>query len=132
MMAAPMIETAPVQKVWNFAHVLRDQGVPYQAFISQISQLNFLQHIMTILAEDAEAATVMPDNVLFEGGAGETIRCRLLHNFECHTLLRLRPASSRSRASGPTCCSSTRGGSGPRPIRRNCGSTTCAPASALP
>jgi type I restriction enzyme M protein len=52
-------------------------------------QLNFLQHIMTILAEDAEAATVMPDNVLFEGGAGETIRRRLLHNFEFHTLLRL-------------------------------------------
>jgi type I restriction enzyme M protein len=52
-------------------------------------QLNFLQHIMTILAEDGEAATVMPDNVLFEGGAGETIRRRLLHNFEFHTLLRL-------------------------------------------
>ena len=52
-------------------------------------QLNFLQHIMTILAEDGQAATVMPDNVLFEGGAGETIRRRLLHNFEFHTLLRL-------------------------------------------
>jgi type I restriction enzyme M protein len=52
-------------------------------------QLNFLQHIMTILAENGEAATVMPDNVLFEGGAGETIRRRLLHNFEFHTLLRL-------------------------------------------
>jgi type I restriction enzyme M protein len=44
---------------------------------------------MTILAEDGQAATVMPDNVLFEGGAGETIRRRLLHNFEFHTLLRL-------------------------------------------
>jgi type I restriction enzyme M protein len=52
-------------------------------------QLNFLQHIMTILAEDGETATVMPDNVLFEGGAGERIRRRLLHNFEFHTLLRL-------------------------------------------
>jgi type I restriction enzyme M protein len=52
-------------------------------------QLNFLQHIMTVLAEDGEAAVVMPDNVLFEGGAGETIRRRLLRNFEFHTLLRL-------------------------------------------
>jgi type I restriction enzyme M protein len=52
-------------------------------------QLNFLQHIMTILAPDGEAAVVLPDNVLFEGGAGETIRKRLLRNFDFHTLLRL-------------------------------------------
>lgn len=52
-------------------------------------QLNFLQHIMTILAEGGEAAVVLPDNVLFEGGAGETIRRRLLRNFDFHTLLRL-------------------------------------------
>lgn len=52
-------------------------------------QLNFLQHIMTILAPNGEAAVVMPDNVLFEGGAGEAIRRRLLKNFEFHTLLRL-------------------------------------------
>jgi type I restriction enzyme M protein len=51
--------------------------------------LNFLQHIMTVLAENGRAAVVMPDNVLFEGGAGETIRRRLLHNFDFHTLLRL-------------------------------------------
>jgi type I restriction enzyme M protein len=44
---------------------------------------------MTVLAENGEAAVVMPDNVLFEGGAGETIRRRLLHNFDFHTLLRL-------------------------------------------
>jgi type I restriction enzyme M protein len=52
-------------------------------------QLNFLQHIMAVLALDGEAAVVLPDNVLFEGGAGETIRRRLLKNFEFHTLLRL-------------------------------------------
>ena len=52
-------------------------------------QLNFLQHIMTVLAEDGRAGVVLPDNVLFEGGAGETIRRRLLQNFEFHTLLRL-------------------------------------------
>ncbi len=38
-----MNETAIVQKVWNYAHVLRDQGVPYQAYISQISYLLFLK-----------------------------------------------------------------------------------------
>ena len=38
-----MNELALVQKVWNFAHVLRDQGVPYQAYISQISYLLFLK-----------------------------------------------------------------------------------------
>jgi type I restriction enzyme M protein len=38
-----MNETALVQKVWNFAHVLRDQGVPYQSYISQISHLLFLK-----------------------------------------------------------------------------------------
>ena len=52
-------------------------------------QLNFLQHIMTVLAENGRAGVVMPDNVLFEGGAGETIRRRLLHNFDFHTLVRL-------------------------------------------
>jgi len=51
--------------------------------------LNFLQHIMTVLAPNGEAAVVLPDNVLFEGGAGETIRRRLLKNFDFHTLLRL-------------------------------------------
>ncbi|MBC6718686.1 SAM-dependent DNA methyltransferase [Aurantimonas sp. DM33-3] len=52
-------------------------------------QLNFLQHIMSVLAPDGRAAVVLPDNVLFEGSAGETIRRRLLKNFEFHTLLRL-------------------------------------------
>jgi len=32
---------------------------------------------------------VAPDNVLFEGGAGETIRRKLLHECDVHTLLRL-------------------------------------------
>jgi type I restriction enzyme M protein len=44
---------------------------------------------MSALAPNGEAAVVMPDNVLFEGGAGETIRRRLLKNFNFHTLLRL-------------------------------------------
>ena len=52
-------------------------------------QLNFLQHVMTVLAPGGTAAVVVPDNVLFEGGAGEKIRRRLLEEFDCHTLLRL-------------------------------------------
>ena len=52
-------------------------------------QLNFVQHIATILDINGRAAVVLPDNVLFEGGAGETIRKRLLADFDVHTLLRL-------------------------------------------
>ena len=52
-------------------------------------QLNFLQHIKTLLKTHGRAAVVLPDNVLFEGGAGETIRKKLLHECDVHTLLRL-------------------------------------------
>lgn len=52
-------------------------------------QLNFLQHVRSILKIDGRAAIVVPDNVLFEGGAGETIRRRLLKECDVHTLLRL-------------------------------------------
>ncbi len=52
-------------------------------------QLNFLQHIVTILNESGQAAVVLPDNVLFEGGAGEKIRRKLLETCDVHTLLRL-------------------------------------------
>ena len=52
-------------------------------------QLNFLQHVKTLLATNGRAAIVVPDNVLFEGGAGETVRRKLLHECDVHTLLRL-------------------------------------------
>jgi type I restriction enzyme M protein len=52
-------------------------------------QLNFVQHIKTLLKIPGRAAVVVPDNVLFEGGAGETVRRKLLHDFDVHTLLRL-------------------------------------------
>jgi type I restriction enzyme M protein len=52
-------------------------------------QLNFLQHVKTLLAINGRAAIVVPDNVLFEGGAGETVRRKVLHECDVHTLLRL-------------------------------------------
>jgi type I restriction enzyme M protein len=52
-------------------------------------QLNFVQHIKTLLEINGRAAVVVPDNVLFEGGAGETVRRRLLQECDVHTLLRL-------------------------------------------
>jgi len=56
---------------------------------SSNKQLNFLQHIHTLLKSDGCAAVVLPDNVLFEGGAGETVRKNLLGTTELHTILRL-------------------------------------------
>ena len=52
-------------------------------------QLNFVQHVVSLLKIGGAAAVVVPDNVLFEAGAGETIRRRLLHDCDVHTLLRL-------------------------------------------
>ena len=52
-------------------------------------QLNFVQHIKTLLKPNGRAAVVVPDNVLFEGGAGETVRRKLLQECDVHTLLRL-------------------------------------------
>lgn len=68
-----------------------DREIERQDFVVTTSnkQLNFLQHIMTILEINGRAAVVLPDNVLFEGGAGETLRRRLLRDFDLHTMLRL-------------------------------------------
>ena len=65
--------------------VLRDD------FWAQTSnkQLNFLQHVRSILKINGKAGIVLPDNVLFEGGAGETIRKKLLQTCDLHTILRL-------------------------------------------
>ncbi|MBN2828963.1 MAG: SAM-dependent DNA methyltransferase [Candidatus Cloacimonetes bacterium] len=56
---------------------------------SSNKQLNFVQHIHTLLKSTGQAAVVLPDNVLFEGGAGETVRKKLLENTDLHTILRL-------------------------------------------
>lgn len=52
-------------------------------------QLNFVQHIRSLLKVTGKAAVVVPDNVLFEGGAGETVRKRLIETTDLHTILRL-------------------------------------------
>lgn len=71
--------------------VREDRAIERQDFVATTSnkQLNFVQHIMTILDTYGRAAVVLPDNVLFEGGAGETIRRKLLTDFNLHTMLRL-------------------------------------------
>ncbi|WP_375580133.1 class I SAM-dependent DNA methyltransferase [Marivirga tractuosa] len=56
---------------------------------SSNKQLNFLQHIRSLLKINGEAAVVLPDNVLFEGGSGETVRKELMKTTELHTILRL-------------------------------------------
>ena len=56
---------------------------------SSNKQLNFVQHINTILKSTGKAAVVVPDNVLFEGGAGEIVRRKLLETTDLHTILRL-------------------------------------------
>ncbi len=69
------------------------QGVTYNRpdFWTTTSnkQLNFVQHVRSLLRIHGRAAVVVPDNVLFEGGAGETVRRKLLHECDLHTLLRL-------------------------------------------
>ncbi|MDP3104631.1 MAG: class I SAM-dependent DNA methyltransferase, partial [Candidatus Methanoperedens sp.] len=52
-------------------------------------QLNFLQHVKTLMKINGKTAIVVPDNVLFEGGAGETVRRKLMQECDVHTLLRL-------------------------------------------
>ena len=81
ILANPPFGTRPT----GSSEILRDD------FITETknNQLNFLQHIMMSLRNGGRAAVVLPDNVLFEGGAGETIRQRLLKDFNLHTVLRL-------------------------------------------
>ena len=62
-------------------------------------QLNFLQHIMTILKPGGSAAVVLPDNVLFEGGAGRDVAAAPAKRFQRSTrCCGCRPASSTSKA----------------------------------
>ena len=56
---------------------------------SSSKQLNLAQHIKTIPNMHGKAAVVVPDNVLFEVGAGGVVRRKLLQECDVHTLLRL-------------------------------------------
>lgn len=52
-------------------------------------QLNFIQHVMTVLKPGGRAAMVLPDNVLFEENAGRDVRQLLMKDCQLHTILRL-------------------------------------------
>ena len=59
--------------------------------VTSNKQLNFIQHAFTLLEPGGRCAIIVPDNVLFEGGAGELIRRKLLETCYVHTLIRLPP-----------------------------------------
>src|ERR1700730_18467877 len=81
-------EVSPFKEGWpRFGHRLAAYQTRIPVFATQ--SLNFLQHVRSLLKINGRAAIVVPDNVLFEGGAGETVRRRLLHDCDVHTLLRL-------------------------------------------
>ncbi len=53
------------------------------------NQVNFLQHIMTIVKTGGRVGVVLPDSVLTDTGATAKVRERLLKNYNLHTILRL-------------------------------------------
>lgn len=53
------------------------------------NQVNFLQHIMSIVKDKGRVGVVLPDNVLTDGGATAKVREKLLKDFNLHTILRL-------------------------------------------
>jgi type I restriction enzyme M protein len=93
-----VLTNPPFGKKSSFT-VFNDEGEASKADIAYVrddfwattsnKQLNFLQHVKSCLKMHGRAAIVVPDNVLFEGGAGETIRRELLKQCDVHTLLRL-------------------------------------------
>ena len=88
----PFGKKSSVTVIGSDGEVRRDDlSVVRETFWATTSnkQLNFVQHVNNLLAIDGRAAVVVPDNVLFEGGAGETIRRNLLRSCDVHTLLRL-------------------------------------------
>jgi len=93
VLANPPFGKKSSMTITNEAGELEKQDLSYnrQDFWETTSnkQLNFLQHIKTMMKITGEAAVVLPDNVLFEGGAGEKIRKELLAKTELHTILRL-------------------------------------------
>ena len=77
-----------------------DREIERQDFVVTTSnkQLNFLQHIATILGINGRAAVVLPDNVLFEGGAGRRCAAGCCATSTCTRCCACRRASSTPRA----------------------------------
>ena len=94
-------------------------------------QLNFLQHIMSILNINGRCGVVLPDNVLFEG-AGADIRKRLLDNYDFHTLLRLPTGIFYKQGVKANVLFFDVGRRRRHRGRRTCGFTTSAPTNASP
>ncbi|GAB3862425.1 hypothetical protein GCM10029963_68560 [Micromonospora andamanensis] len=92
-------------------------------------QLNFVQHIASLLEIDGRAAVVLPDNVLFEGGAGRPSAAGCSSSMTCTPCCACPPASSTRAGSRPTCCSSSASVPAKNPGRRSSGCTTSAPTS---
>ena len=92
-------------------------------------QLNFVQHIKTLLKQHGRAAVVLPDNVLFEGGASETIHKKLLHECDVHTLLRLPTGLFYAQGVKANVVFFQRKPANETPWTKSCGFTTCAPTS---
>jgi type I restriction enzyme M protein len=92
-------------------------------------QLNFLQHVFTILKQHGRAAIVAPDNVLFEGGAGETVRRELLKQADVHTLLRLPTGIFYAQGVKANVLFFDRKPAAENRGQRSSGSTTCAPTN---
>jgi type I restriction enzyme M protein len=88
-------------------------------------QLNFLQHVKTLLAINGRAAIVVPDNVLFEGGLARRYGATCCTGMTSTPCCACRPGSSMRRASRRTFCSSTASRRQKPRGRRRCGSTTC-------
>ena len=95
-------------------------------------QLNFLQHVFTILKQHGRAAVVVPDNVLFEGGAGETVRRELLKQADVHTLLRLPTGIFYAQGVKANVLFFDRKPARKSRGRRSCGFTTCGQTSISP
>ena len=89
-------------------------------------------YIVGLLKVGGSAAVVVPDNELFEAGAGETIRRRLLGDCECTRCCGCPRGSSTPRASRPTCCSSSAARAPSIPGPATCGCTTCEPTCTSP
>ena len=95
-------------------------------------QLNFVQHVKSLLKIHGRAAVVVPDNVLFEGGAGEVVRRKLLHECDVHTLLHLPTGIFYAQGVKANVLFFDRKPGSEKPWTKKRGSTTCGPTNTSP